>query len=231
MARNTNNKNQRTFYALILIMVAISAGVGGLTFRTLYKEAFNQQLMRLKEIAKNHVRMVKTASLVARSKQAAVVDVLAGNENDLKKRNTDIASQLKAAHEQFENFGRSGEVILVKREDDHIVILAQSGHHKKQNEKFSYHSVEAAPMRNALSGKAGTYVGLDHSGLMVCAAYEPIIGLDLGVVAQIDLEEVRKPLIRAGLNSGLDTLLLMLVGTLLFIRIGYPLFRQLSENK
>ena len=59
----------------------------------------------------------------------------------------------------------------------------------------------AQPMRKALSGKSGTIVGLDYQGTTVLAAHEPLPVLNLGIVAKVDLTEVRAPFLKAGIRA------------------------------
>jgi hypothetical protein len=54
-------------------------------------------------------------------------------------------------------------------------------------------------MRQALLGKSGTVIAEDYRGEIVLAAFEPVSTLGLGIVAKIDLAEIRAPYIRAGL--------------------------------
>lgn len=53
----------------------------------------------------------------------------------------------------------------------------------------------AALMGAALEGRSGWAIGLDHRGVEVLAAHEPIGGGDLGLVLARDLAEVRGPLL------------------------------------
>ena len=62
------------------------------------------------------------------------------------------------------------------------------------------------------------------------AAYEPVQELGLGIVAKIDLEEVRAPFVRAGLLSGLVAIAAIVAGSAFFLRITNPLLRKLQET-
>jgi PAS domain S-box-containing protein len=85
-------------------------------------------------------------------------------------------------------------------------------------------------MRKALSGEAGTIIGLDYRGEYVLAAYEPLRVLDTGIVAKIDLAEIRLPFLRAGLISGIVAILAILLGACLFIRITRPVIQRLKKR-
>ena len=85
-------------------------------------------------------------------------------------------------------------------------------------------------MRLALSGRSGTIIGLDYRGTTVLAAYEPVQELGLGIVAKIDLEEIRAPFVRAGMLSGLIAILAIVAGAAFFLRITNPLLRKLQET-
>lgn len=77
-------------------------------------------------------------------------------------------------------------------------------------------------MRRALSGQSGTVISLDYRGEKVLAAHEPVGELNLGIVAKVDLAEIRAPFIRAMLLSGLVAVVLIMLGAGLFFRITNP---------
>ena len=85
-------------------------------------------------------------------------------------------------------------------------------------------------MRLALSGQSGTIVGLDYRGVKVLAAYEPVALLELGIVAKIDIDEVRAPFVRAIAISGAAGLILVCVGAVVFVLVTNPLVRRLAET-
>ena len=88
----------------------------------------------------------------------------------------------------------------------------------------------AAPMRLALSGQSGTIIGQDYRGVKVLAAYEPVGELNLGIVAKIDLSEIREPFIKASLKSGLSALFLIAIGVSLFFKVTNPIITSLYDT-
>jgi PAS domain S-box-containing protein len=89
----------------------------------------------------------------------------------------------------------------------------------------------AEPMRRALAGRSGTLVGLDYRGVKVLAAYEPAARLGLGIVAKIDLAEIRAPFLRAGSIVGRAALLLIAAGILIFFRVSKPMLQRIADSE
>ncbi|MBT6276889.1 MAG: hypothetical protein HOI95_22480 [Chromatiales bacterium] len=67
-------------------------------------------------------------------------------------------------------------------------------------------------MRRALDGQAGTIVTVDYRGARVVAAFEPIDVLNLGIVAKMDLAEIRAPFLHASIAAGIGAVVLILIG-------------------
>ena len=83
-------------------------------------------------------------------------------------------------------------------------------------------------MKQALSGHSGTMVGLDYRGERVLAAYEPVSELGLGIVAKIDLSEIRAPFIKAGIITFFFAVVAVFAGATLFLRITHPMIRLIE---
>ena len=127
--------------------------------------------------------------------------------------------------------GETGEFTIGKREGDSIVYLLVDRHPGKGlPEPVPFDSDFGEPMRRALSGLSGTVIGPDYHGDTVLAAHEPIPELGLGVVAKIDIAEIRAPFIRAGLAAGLATVLVVVIGALFFLKISEAVMRDLRET-
>jgi PAS domain S-box-containing protein len=74
-------------------------------------------------------------------------------------------------------------------------------------------------------------VGRDYRGVSVLAAYEPVAVLNLGIVAKIDMSEIRAPFIKAGVLSGAGALVIVFLGALLFRAMAAPIIeRKLVEE-
>ena len=81
-------------------------------------------------------------------------------------------------------------------------------------------------MRLALAGESGTIIGLDYRGEMVLAAFEPVVGLQIGIVAKIDISEIQAPYIQAGLWSLAGVAAILMVGIALIYRAMRPVFEE-----
>lgn len=199
---------------IVIIVESVTIGI-------LYHTAMTEEKLRLVETAKSQARLIEA---VARFDQKY------SNDYPLGPRQATLA-QIKDAHAQYSGFGNTGEFTLSKRDGDHIVFLLSHRHYDLDEPKpVPWQSNLAQPMRLALSGKSGTIIGLDYRGVEVLAAHEPVAVLNLGIVAKIDLAEIRAPFIRAILLSAIITITLVILGAGLFARMTEPLFRKLSAT-
>ncbi|MFQ5705021.1 MAG: PAS domain S-box protein [Gemmatimonadales bacterium] len=205
---------------LIVVMSLVAVGVGGTVLSFLYSAAFRQEGERLVEVAQSQARILEA---MARS------DTVRGPQGSYQA----TLSQIRAAHQQFEGFGETGEFTLARREGDLIVFILRHRHGERgmPDDTLPFFGKRAEPMRRALGGLSGTVIGLDYRGEKVLAAYEPVGVLDLGIVAKIDLAEVRAPFVRAGLLGAAGSLILIVLGIWTFRRIGNPLLRQLRSGE
>ncbi|MEA3275511.1 MAG: ATP-binding protein, partial [Pseudomonadota bacterium] len=211
--RATMSDNKR-IVLLVLIMTVVAGGIGVTAIAALYEAAFEEERLRLVETAHSQARLMEA---VARFDQKYSFDYAEGP------REATIA-QLRDAHEQYLGFGETGEFTLARRDGDDIVFVLRHRHSDLDiPEPVPYRSTLAEPMRRALSGQSGTVIGPDYRGVTVLAAYEPVAVLDLGIVAKIDLAEIRVPFLRAaGIVVGI-AIVLIAGGTMLFFRVSNPI--------
>jgi PAS domain S-box-containing protein len=212
---------KKRIFLLILIMATSCVIVVGLTIAVLYRAAFEEQRDVLMSMAQNHARLIEAI---------AKVDSI---ENKGRPGGAESATLrlVMDAHNRFRGIGHTGEFTLGKREGDMIVILISQRSNNPNNLKpVPVNSKLAEPMRRALAGKSGTLVGLDYRGKTVLAAHEPVAVLNWGIVAKVDIDELRIPFLRAGIMALCFAALVVLLGALLFLRVSNPIVKRLQEH-
>ena len=207
---------------LLAIMIAVLVVVGTIFLTMLYRAALGEQKERLSEIARG---MAVHFREIARS-EGILDDVRDGAVDD------DWLRKFIGIHTHFITRTKTGEIVVARREGETMVFLSR----KESNEDpapqtLPFDSPLAQPMKRALSGLSGTMVGSDYGGETVLAAYEPVPELGLGVVAKIDLAEIRAPFVRAGTTASVVALLLALLGSFAFLRISAPMIRHIAESE
>jgi PAS domain S-box-containing protein len=207
---------------LVVIMTVVATSVGASALAILYETAFEQQRQRLVETAKSQARLMEAVARFDRTY----------NRNYTRGARAATIEQIRDAHANDSGFGDTGEFTLAWRDGNDIVFLLRHRHSRLETPApVPFQSDLAEPMHRALSGQSGTVVGPDYRGVTVLAAYEPVSILDLGIVAKIDLAEIRAPFLRAfGIVIAL-AITLITIGTILFYRVSNPMIRTIRESE
>jgi len=235
---------------LILICVALLASLSAISM--LYHTALAQQETGLLERAQREARVI--GAILAHEEEYAggasgdTIPPRQGTRSGIKaipvmspaghvpgQRGTALEATigiLRAAHKRPGGFGETGEYLVGQRQGDSMAFLIGT----RQGEQPAVRSLPmdtsiAVPMRRALQDSCGTVVGRDYRGATVMAGYAAVGSHDLGVVAKMDLAEVRGPYVRAGLLCGGIALMAVLLGTLLFFREAQPMLRRITESE
>jgi hypothetical protein len=219
---NWNNMNpNKTVTLLVVIMATIVLVAEAVAIGLLYYTAIKEERERLQDVAKSQARLIES---VAR------FDKLYSNDYPYGARQATL-SQIRDAHSKYIGFGKSGEFTLSSKENDQIVFLLNHRHYDLNKPKpISWDSDLAEPMKLALSGKSGTIIGVDYRGEKVLAAYEPVSELNLGIVAKIDISEVRAPFVKAAFISSFVSIVFILLGVNLFFKITNPILAKLHDT-
>jgi PAS domain S-box-containing protein len=206
-------ERKRILLCSILIMTAISLVVVAAVIPILYDAAFEEQRRRLCEIAQGQARWLEAVAAVTADPDAAL-------------------HMMRQAHENLQGFGETGEFSLARRNGEYIQFLLHRHRDSLVNlNPALWVALQGKPIGRALSGLSGSMVGMDYRGERVLAAYEPVTALQWGIVAKIDVGEIRAPFIRAGMLAGSVACVLILCGVCLFLRISNPLIRRLEESE
>jgi len=210
---------------ILLVVAGTALGVAGITVGLLYQAAFEEERQRLVELAQSQARL---AEAVARF-DAGHVDAEHRQEAPF----SATLGQLADAHERYRGIGKTGEFTLARRQADRIVFLLSHRHYDLDKPKpVAWDGNLAEPVRRALKGQSGSLVGLDYRGVTVLAAHEPVALLKLGMVAKIDMAEIRAPFIRAAAIAGVGALALIALAGLLVRLVASPIFvRKKAEDE
>ncbi len=222
---NVSARNRRRLASLIFLMGMVTLCSGGFAMYLLYATAFEEQQARLHDAVRNHARLIEAVARYDASRPGADRDLAAAN----------TLYQVIDAHERSAGFGDTGELVLARREGEQIVfVLSQRHGHRAENRRrpapLPFDGELATPMRQALTGNSGSFVGIDYRGERVLAAYEPVEVLNMGLVAKIDIDELQAPFMRAAFFGGLVGLLAIVLSALLFVRATSPLVKHVKQS-
>lgn len=220
-------KQNKHYLLLMIILTIIVFVVTAITVSNLYRVAFEQQREHLIAMTQSQASLVET---VARFDEKYSREDVEGGAVAA------TLGQVRDAHINNKGFGKSGEFVFAKKENNKIVFLLPrrfknvediTGQDKLLEVGGSY----AEPIQLALDGKSGTVIAQDYRGELVLAAYEPVEVLNYGVVTKIDIKEIRAPFIRVGLISVIIAIVLIFIGAFLFFRVTQPIIKGLQDSE
>jgi diguanylate cyclase (GGDEF)-like protein/PAS domain S-box-containing protein len=217
--RVLNNRKQLVLMLALMVGAAVIATV--LMAVAFYNETIEEQSWWLDNLLKEEANLISAVARFDREhSQPDHPDGALGA----------ALSQIADAHDQSPEFGVSGEIVMGRQRDGLIVFLQGSRHQTNNRlEPVRMDSVAAEPMRRALAGETGTTIALDYRNVTVLAAYRPLPELDMGIVAKIDLSELRAPLIRDTVIGGIGALLIIVLGAVLARHLSAQMISQLQS--
>ncbi|MFV2056118.1 MAG: diguanylate cyclase [Thiohalomonadales bacterium] len=211
------NKNQATILLLVGTIAAVTGGVAISMLWMLYQATFKNYSERLQEITRTQTEIVN--ALVSYNKRLYI------NRDDAFATTMEI---LREANEAFSGIGETGEFTLAAWSEDEITYyISQRTPGTPSRDQSLFKSNLSQPMRRALSGHSGVMIAEDYKGVKVLAAFEPVRHFDLGVVAKIEISEIRAPFIKAGIISTFSGLILIFFGSVTYSRF----YRRLRSKE
>lgn len=216
-------QDRKRVAALILILIAVAVVVSATASVVLYQAAVERERLRLVDLVRSQARLMEAVAEFNQAHVPAGEDAAAAT-----------LGQIEAAYSRFQRtgLGASGEFVIGRREGERIVYLLRHRHTGVDfPASIEWSGPVAGPMRAALSGQSGSMVGTDYAGHAVIAAYEPVAILFLGLVAKVDLWEIRARYVRATALSSLITLVVVAGAAALVYRLIAPVMRGLKESE
>lgn len=205
-----NFKNSKRLYILIALLTGITLIVSLISTHFIYvasSRATEKSLVNILQIEKSLINSMAEKSF----SQDSIIDAL--------ERNSIIKS-----------LGHTGEFVIGKSIDKGKSLIIYTGFDRVRRIKYSDKAL-AEPLRMALQTKTGIIKGMDYKGDNVLAAYDHIDKLNWGIVAKINLSEFNAPYVKAILIGICIAIVLLVIGSILFIRITQPLFQSVYDNE
>ena len=203
----------------MFLLAAVASLVAFSSISFLQHAAMNEQRNRLVEQARSQARLLEA---IARDEMAGGKSVQAAADSAI--------ARVGEALVQYEPAATTGEFQLARRDGDWVVYLVRQRRGEGElPPPVQFGEARGAPMQRALSGLSGTMIGPDYRGVTVLAAYEPVAVLDLGIVAKVDLSEIRAPFRRAALLALGPAFGAIFLGGFLLLRLNRPLLLRARE--
>jgi PAS domain S-box-containing protein len=208
------------FVALFLIMAVISVAMGGIAIWILYSAELERERSRLAETVRGEGSLLASIARVERQegKSAAAA-------------RTEALAHAREAGFAFASSG-SSEILVGEWQGARIqLVLRMRQADDDDGKALQLGGTVVEAMQSAIAGNTGTLIGADSRGNQVLAAYGPVPGLDLGVVAKIDIAEIRHPFLRAAGTVAVVGCVLIALGTTVFFFVGDPVVRRIRESE
>ncbi len=206
----------------VLLLSVVVVAVTALSYVLLYRLTLVQRQAQLQEMVRSQARIMEATAKFDAFFQSGDVPGAARSAT---------LSQIKESHRQYTGFGETGEIVLAERVGDQIVFLLPT---RKLDFRtpapVAYDATRAGPMRLALGGGSGVITAPDFTGVAVLAAYEYLPFLDMGLVAKVDLTEIRSPFVRSALLALGLAAVLIAVAAFANWRTISPLLSQVYDS-
>lgn len=213
-------KDQRILWLIIIIMVAVTVSTA-VAIKVLYDTAFEQERLHLLQNVDDQAHLMEAVAWMDRLHHP-LAEAVAPD---------DALSQVQRAFERYPSDEQIAEITVARRVGDAMEYLVIHGRVTEDEMRpIAFGSPLGEPMQRALSGRSGAMIGRDYRGVRVLAAYQPVPLLAAGVVAKMDLAEIRAPFVRGGLMVIGLALALIAVGAALLVRLTSPIVRHLTET-
>lgn len=214
---------QKSTQFLTLVLAGAAILVAAIWVWGLYMSSLQEERTWLLRLVSSQARLVE-----------AVSNLEAGDSLDEQFETSwpSTLASIEFAYDKYAKFGETGEFVWGHREGDKIVFLFNRRFAEEGGPAaISLTGSNAEPMRRALQGGTGTVIGRDYRGVEVLAAYDQVAGVNAGIVAKMDMSEIRRPFIVVAILGGFSTLIVIIIGALMTKRINAPMIEMLNRSK
>lgn len=216
--------HRRRFWLLVVIMTVVGFATPALSIVALYQAAFDAERKRLVDIVTNQARLMESVARFDRR----YTDYPAGA------RSASLLQLIEAHGRQIHQLNPDSSLHLLIGQRSHAgieMLVDEPDAPADASTLVPWDDEKTTPMRLALSGQTGTIDSVEMKGRHVLAAYAPVPSLQVGLVAHVELRDLRRPFIRATVIAFSAGVLLIGAGVILFVSVGEPMLRRLREQE
>jgi PAS domain S-box-containing protein len=176
----------------------------------LYLEALDNEKERLAYLSISHVHHLEAMRQIVSGRGDGII-----SQEYL----TDRVEELFDSQNDQHHFGQTGEVILVRPSDDGVVdFFAPSLGHSRMSQSLLLAGRSSSQFQFDFSSNGRAQILPDGHGNVVLAAYEPLPGLPLGVVAKINIQEIQYPYLKGGVLTWFLEIGIMVLTSFMLVR-------------
>ncbi|WP_415884371.1 diguanylate cyclase domain-containing protein [Neptuniibacter sp. QD34_54] len=138
--------------------------------------------------------------------------------------------QVSNSMQESPGFGVTGEFLLGGFDGYSVKFLTQPSHALEPVPAFHVVELHSNAMKQALAGRTGTLVDIDYRNENVLAAFTPLPALEAGLVAKIDIPEIRSTFFQASFKTSAVAAVAICFGALLLWQLsGYKKDQELPD--
>ena len=151
----------------------------------LYLGAMESEKDRLAHLAILHVHQLEAMSQMVPGWEEGAV-----SEEVFAARIQQLFDSQKDQH----HFGQTGEVMLVRHQEDGLIGFSSPPQvQSRMSPSLLLAGKSSSQLQLKFSGNSWTQILPDGRGNVVLAAYEPLVGFPMGVVASVNIQEIQLP--------------------------------------
>jgi len=198
-------------WKLVSALLLVGIGVVSISVLILYNTTISTETSKLQALSQSHAKLIN--SVAQFDSKFNMVFPIGGSRGA-------TLFQIKNAHFENIGFGKTGEFVIGELKNEKIQFLIPSRNLAAEIPPVDPNTKTAEPMRRALLGMSGGMHAPDYQGKQVLAWYEPIPDLDAGLVAKINISEIREPFKKAALSGFLIAIAVSVFSSAVFVRIA-----------
>ncbi|MBN2082908.1 PAS domain S-box protein [bacterium] len=212
MTRQTRVITLITIMVLVALVITLSAE------RILYRHALTNELSRCLDTARDVAELAEVLARQLKSQPPA---------NSAQDWEEQLLRQLASAARPMQP-GNTSRLVVCRLAGENLELVGlKHGAGTAERTTIPWASAPQ-PYKRAVAGEAGTLQTEDEAGHRIIAGYAPLDKLNIGVVASIELAEVRAPYTRSRIFIAFGAVALTLLG-ILIANFIMPAYRHASE--